>query len=437
MELYSTRQQAPQVNFRQALFTGQAPDGGLYMPTVLPELSAHEIDSLASKSYLDFTIQMTEVMLKPELTPTAVETILSRAYNFAPVLKKLDEYTFCLELFHGPTLSFKDFGAQFMAQCMGHFIAESGEEKIILVATSGDTGSAVAHAYFNVEGIRIVLLYPSGKVSPLQEKQFTTLGGNIQALEIQGTFDDCQALVKQAFKDREIQSKRALTSANSINIGRLIPQSFYYAWAISQIQSDYSQNPLICVPSGNFGNLTAGMFAHSMNFSVQLFIAAVNANAVIPEYLETGRYVPRRSVRTLSNAMDVGDPSNWERILTLHNENYETIKNILWSTSVSDEATKDSISSVHEEFEYVIDPHTAVGFEAVRRFRRQRAWASTVPIVVLSTAHPGKFYEIVNETLQREIDLPVQLLELTDKKKESILLSNDYHKFKEYLFDSV
>ena len=434
MKLYSTRQNSPLVTFREALFQGQAPDGGLYMPTEFPALKWSDLQARSRISYQELVFYVLESLLGDECDSEGLAHLIEQAYSFAPGFAQTDSQTRILELFHGPTLSFKDFGAQFMAKSMGYFLKNENRNITILVATSGDTGSAVAHAYHHVEGIRIVLLYPSGKVSHLQEKQFTTLGDNITALEIDGTFDDCQALVKRAFADADIREKRMLSSANSINIGRLIPQSIYYMWGVSRMLLEFDST-FVCVPSGNFGKICAGLFAHEMGLPVARFIAAVNANSVISEYIETGEFQPRPSVRTLSNAMDVGNPSNWERIRTLYNDDYEAIKQRLWSTSVNDDATMDTTKQTYAEFGYVADPHTAVGLHATQRFRRQVSDQGDSPCLVLSTAHPAKFLDVVKDALGIDIPLPQALKECLQKPKQAESMANDYEQFKEYLWE--
>ncbi len=433
MKLVSTRKNSPAVSFQEALFTGQAPDGGLYMPVEFPALK-NELSRLAGTSYSAAVLQILSHWLGDEIDANGLQTIVEGAYSFAPVVQPLDEQTSILELFHGPTLSFKDFGAQFMAKSMGYFLRNENREITILVATSGDTGSAVAHAYHNVQGIRIVLLYPAGKVSPLQEKQFTTLGDNITALKVDGAFDDCQALVKQAFADAELRQRAKFSSANSINIGRLVPQSLYYLWGAMQMKTNVDDELIICVPSGNFGNMCAGLFARQMGLPVTHYIAAVNSNSVISEFVETGNYQPRPSRRTLSNAMDVGNPSNWERIRTLFNDDYDTIVRHMWSTSVDDATTTQTMQSEYTKTGYIADPHTAVGIEALRRYRRQASAHKTIPGLSLSTAHPAKFREIVNEALQMEIDCPPALQACIEAESKAEPLPNDFSAFKEFLW---
>jgi threonine synthase len=434
MRLYSTRKTAPRATFRDALFKGQAEDGGLFMPERFSAVSWDELKRSTEASFKRTAEFICTTWLSDEITPAGIEKLCNNAYSFSPVLHKLDEFTFCLELYHGPTLSFKDFGARFMAHAMGYFVADETSLTTILVATSGDTGSAVAYAYHRVPGIQVVLLYPSGKVSSLQEKQLTTLGDNIRSIEVKGTFDDCQTLVKKAFLDRELLDRAKLTSANSINIGRLIPQSFYYFWSVAKMLENDRQRALVCVPSGNFGNMTAGLFAKRMGLPACRFIAAVNQNAVVPEYLSTGEYRPRASVQTFSNAMDVGAPSNWERIRDLYRDNHQLIAADLWSTSVNDAATLSAMKDTYDKWAYIADPHTCVGLQALARYRNEFPAQAKLPAVVLSTAHPGKFQDLINSTLNIRIDLPEALSVLLAEDKQSVLLRNSYDDFKDFLW---
>lgn len=434
MKLFSTRKNSPVVSFRQALFNGQAPDGGLYFPTTFPMIDQTVLQDLHHRPYQETAFYLLDQMIGDEFAPGGLETVVEQAYNFSPALVQLSENLAILELFHGPTLSFKDFGAQFMAKVMGHFLQNENRDMTILVATSGDTGSAVAHAYHNIQGIRIVLLFPSGKVSRTQEKQFTTLGDNITALEVDGSFDDCQALVKAAFQDRELAIRLRLSSANSINIGRLLPQSIYYFWAAANNKATHNDDPVICVPSGNFGNICAGMFAERMGAPIARFVAAVNANAVISHYVSTGEYLPRPSIRTLSNAMDVGNPSNWERIRLLFEDDYEKIVEKMWSTSISDESTIKAMQCAFEDFNYIADPHTSVGLQAIQKYI-QKFESSDKPALVLSTAHPGKFHEIVEKALDRKIELPPALQDSLNRDKQTTKMADDFDELKQFLWE--
>jgi threonine synthase len=433
MNFYSTRSKISVVDFETALFSGQAAEGGLYMPQTFPKLSLEKLVPAAG-DYKELATEIACALLEPELDAEDIGKIIEGAYSFSPKLERLDDKTYVLELWHGPTLSFKDFGAQFMAQSMYRLLEKRAKQLTILVATSGDTGSAVAHAYYRVEGIRIVLLYPADKVSAIQEKQFTTLGDNITAIKVFGSFDDCQALVKRAFTDPLLREKIQLSSANSINIGRLLPQSFYYTWSLLALYTMGMQKAYVCVPSGNFGNLTAGLFAREMAVPIEKFIAAVNSNDVIPDYLATGHYTPRASLSTLSNAMDVGDPSNWERVRDLFKDDPGRIREVIDSISITDRETLRSIQRIHEKYGYIIDPHTAVGFDAVEKLRCQGRYTD-LPVIILSTAHPGKFQDIVEQALDTQLDLPVSLQKLMRKEVQKIDMRNDYPEFVKILLE--
>jgi threonine synthase len=342
----------------------------------------------------------------------------------------VEDDIYSLELFHGPTLAFKDFGARFLAGVLGHFAKQSHEQITILVATSGDTGSAVAHGFYNLPGINVVVLYPSGKVSELQEKQFTTLGGNIVSLEIDGTFDDCQRMVKEAFADRDIQKRRTLSSANSINIARLLPQMFYYFRAVQQLSLNNNMPIIISVPSGNFGNLMAGLMAKRMGLPIDTFIAATNINDVVPAYLKTKLFTARPSVSTLSNAMDVGNPSNFVRVLDLYAQDWEAIRKDVVGYAFTDDETVRAIQDVHRKDGYTLDPHGAVGYLGLMKYRQQ---AEPCTGIFLETAHPGKFQEAVERALQSTIELPPALLQFVKRKKLSRAMKNDFVELKNYL----
>ncbi len=433
MKFVSTHGETDVTGFTRALFRGQAPDGGLYIPVKFPRITEEELEIISAYSYIRLAEFMIEKCLPSDIDSGLAEHIIENAYDFGPELKQIDDDLYILELFHGPTLSFKDFGAQFMAKTMAALNPAKDRLTTILVATSGDTGSAVAHAFYNVPGFRVVLLYPSGKVSKLQEQQLTTIGGNVHALEIKGTFDDCQRLVKKAFSDQDLNSKLLLSSANSINVGRLIPQSFYYVWAITTLMEEPDDGLVVSVPSGNFGNLTAGLYAETMGLPVEQFIAAVNTNRVVPDYLESGAYESRPSVKTLSTAMDVGDPSNWARIRALYRDDWKTIRNHLWSSSVDDPAIRETIREIYEDLYYLLDPHTAVGVQALKRFRQQNRAHRSTKAIVLGTAHPGKFEDIVSDVIGQDTELPQALKEAMKKPKQSLILKPDYQKFVEFL----
>jgi threonine synthase len=428
MQLYSTKNPSHIADLKTAVFKGLPDDNGLYMPQTIPQLSNSFIHNLKNFSLQEIGFEITKTLFQGAIPDAAIQTIVSNAINFPAPLIALDKETFILELTHGPSLAFKDFGARFMAQLMSYFNSESEKELVILVATSGDTGGAVAFGFHNTPGIKVVILYPSGKVSPLQEKQLTTLGGNVTALEVDGTFDDCQALVKQAFLDKALTSQIRLSSANSINIARLIPQSFYYFEAFKQIENP--SNVVFCVPSGNFGNLTAGLFAQKMGLPIHHFIAATNANNVIPEYLETGNYVPRASTRTLSNAMDVGNPSNFARMLDLYGSTWNIMKEAISGFSYSDEQTKQAMVEIKDKYNYIIEPHGAVGYLALKEWQKEN---KNTQGVILETAHPSKFLEDVEAILGQKIEIPQRLATLADREKSSILTPTDFNSFKDFL----
>ena len=408
MRFLSTEGRTSLTYLAEALRQGLAPDGGLYVPEELQVLPRAFLDGLSGKSLHEVATFVAEHILVGEMAPETLRGIVRDALDFPIPLVRLDSRISILELFHGPTLAFKDVGARFLARLLAH--TRTGDHlATVLVATSGDTGGAVAQAFFGVEGTRVAILYPRGKVSPLQERQFTTLGGNIRAFSIDGTFDDCQRLVKASFADREFHERLGLTSANSINVGRLLPQIFYYFHAAAQAGSRASRL-LFSIPSGNFGNLTAGLMAKRMGLDSR-FLAATNVNDVVPEYLETGAYLPRPSVRTMSNAMDVGDPSNFVRILHLYGGDAEALRRDVRGRRYDDAATRRAIAEVESHHGYLMDPHTAVGYLALRDVLADKPAGSDGEMtgVVLATAHPAKFREVVEPVIGREIELPERL----------------------------
>jgi threonine synthase len=437
MRCFSTRaapDSASAVTFREALFRGLAPDGGLYHPVPPPDLKALFSSFSASTSFQELAEAVCRELFAEELGAEAVSRIVRRAFPFAPVLRPLEAGLRLLELFHGPTLAFKDFGACFQAAAMEELLREQGRRALILVATSGDTGSAVARAFFRRAGIDVVILYPSGRVSPLQEKQLTTLGENVTALEVLGSFDDCQRLAKQAFRDEELARRLPLTSANSINLGRLLPQALYYIYGFTHLAAA-AGIPIgparFCVPSGNFGNLTAGVYAWQWGLPVEGFIAATNVNDVVPEYLATGVYRPRASLATLSNAMDVGDPSNFERLQAVFASDLQAMRRLIHGERITDAETRDCLRRVYEEHGLLVDPHTAVGVLAARRFREKSGF--TGELLVLATAHPGKFPQIVQETSGVTPHLPPALKALADLPKRSVPIAARFEELKELL----
>jgi threonine synthase len=431
MKLYSTKNPDKFVSLKEAVFKGLPEDNGLFMPESISKLSKDFIENLKNHTFQSIAFEISRHLLRGVIPDNDLKEIVEKSIDFPAPVVRLDDNTHILELFHGPSLAFKDFGARFMAQLMSYFNKGNDEELVILVATSGDTGGAVAAGFYKTPGIKVVILYPSGKVSLLQEKQLTTLGENVTALEVEGTFDDCQALVKKAFLDNELTNKIRLSSANSINIARLIPQSFYYFEAFKQIDSK-GKPVVFSIPSGNFGNLTAGLFAKKMGLPIHQFIAATNANAVVPKYLKTGNYEPHPSVPTLSNAMDVGNPSNFARMLDLNSSTWNNMKEDIEGYSYDDNATKNAMVEVYEKYNYIMDPHGAVGYLALKDYQKKKDAVG----VILETAHPAKFLDDVESILNRKIEVPERLISLIDKKKESILRGIDYPSFKDWLLEN-
>ncbi len=405
------------------------------MPEKIPQLPGGMIESLSTQSLQEIAMQVIS-KFADNIEPSALLKIIEEAINFNAPIKTLSESMSILELFHGPTLAFKDFGARFLANSMVYFNKDEDKDLIILVATSGDTGSAVASSFYEKDGIKIGLLYPSGMVSHIQEKQLTTMGKNIKAFEIEGTFDDCQRLVKTAFLDKDIKSKFNLSSANSINIARLLPQSIYYFYAFGQVKKNLDVNEVIfTVPSGNFGNLTAGLFAGEMGLPVKRYLAAVNSNTVFTEYLQNGVYKSRPARKTLSNAMDVGDPSNFVRIEALYNNDVDHIRERIYSDSASDQDTITTIKSVYEKYKYIIEPHGAVGCFVNEKYKNINQ--DPAHSIVLETAHPAKFADCVESALNMKIEMPARLAACLEKEKNAHKISSDYNTFKETLFAAM
>lgn len=422
MKLISTAGRSRETVVAEAIFTSLAPDGGLYTPARLEPLPESTLASLPALAPLARRQLLARHLLADEVAPAELDRLVELALDFPWPLVEPEPGVFALELFRGPTLAFKDVGARFLARLMGHFLARRGaaEPLTILVATSGDTGSAVAHAFFGVAGLRVVVLYPRGQVSEAQRKLFTTLQGNVLALEVAGTFDDCQRLVKAAFRNQALRVKRPLASANSINIGRLLPQTLYYFELWSELSTRRDLDPatplVVSVPSGNFGNLTAGLLAKAMGLPVARFVAATNVNDVVPEYLESGVYEPRASRPTLSNAMDVGDPSNWHRIQHLYGHDLDRLRRDLIGERATDEETISTLRALFERTGYLLDPHSAVGYCALKR-TLVRTPGSTG--VVLATAHPAKFQETVERAISRSIELPRALADCLGRPEHS------------------
>jgi threonine synthase len=426
----STSRKAPLTSLRGAVLRGLAPDGGLYLPVEIARHSPAELEEFRRLPFAEVCFRVARPFATPDVAEEVLWQIVSEAINFPLKLVSLSPGLHILELFHGPTLAFKDFGARFMARLMGYFVRGETRPLTVLVATSGDTGSAVAHGFLGVPGIRVVILYPSKRISEAQEKQFTTLGENITALEVAGTFDDCQRLVKQAFTDAGLNQHAWLTSANSINIGRLLPQMFYHLAAYRQLP--VTSVPLIVsVPSGNFGNLTAGIFAKRIGLPVAKYVASTNANDVVPEYLRTGEFHPRAVQATYSNAMDVGNPNNFPRLLDLCRNRLEYVQKEIWGHGATDEETLAEMKLLHEKFGYIADPHTAVGVLGWEAYKREHP--EPAQGLVLATAHPAKFAEVVMKAIGMAPPLPERLAAYLKRDKLSLPISNSYDEFKEFL----
>jgi threonine synthase len=430
MRYRSTGGKAALTSLRGAVLRGLAPDGGLYMPAEIARHSAEELEEFRALPFTEVCFRVVRPFATPDVPEDVLWQIVSEAMNFPVQLVSLSPGLHILELFHGPTLAFKDFGARFMARLMGHFVRGEDRTLTVLVATSGDTGSAVAHGFLGVPGIRVVILYPSKRISQAQEKQFTTLGENITVLEVSGTFDDCQRLVKQAFADEALNKRAFLTSANSINIGRLLPQMFYHVAAYRQLP--VASTPLVvAVPSGNFGNLTAGLFAKRLGLPVAKFVAATNANDVVPQYLLSGNYTPRAAQATYSNAMDVGNPNNFPRLLDLCRGRLEYVRREIWGHSASDAGTLAEMKTVWEKYRYIADPHTAVGILGWEAYKKEHA--EPAQGLVLATAHAAKFADIVEKAIGIAPTLPDRLASYLKRPKLALPISSNYDDFRQFL----
>jgi len=427
MNYYSTTGNIEPVSFRESLFQGLAPDGGLYLPEEIPNQWRDVVRRKAPFPELAFDVL--RPFVQGEISDSAFGDIVQSAFSFEIKLVEIQEGTFVLELFHGPTLAFKDFGARFMARTMEYFLQKKSQELTILVATSGDTGSAVSSGFYGIEGIRVFILYPKGRVSPTQEKQLTTLGGNISALEVEGSFDDCQRLAKSAFLNQHLRKKIQLSSANSINIARLLPQSVYYHWAYQEMEMEFPA--VFSVPSGNFGNLTGGLIGKKMGLPVEKFIASTNVNDVVPVYLETGVFYPKPSVQTISNAMDVGNPSNLDRMTSLYGNDIDNIRFEIMGMSFNDQETIRAIRDIFEETRYILDPHTAVGYLGLNKYHKD--FNKNAVGIILSTAHPSKFSECIEPAIGQSIPIPERLNECLDKRMYKMSLPNDENALSEVL----
>lgn len=430
MKYYSTNKKADKATLQEAVVKGLASDRGLFMPEVIKQLPEEFFDRMEDLSFQEIAYVVADAFFGEDVDADSLKEIVYDTLNFDVPLVHVHDNIYSLELFHGPTLAFKDVGARFMSRLLGYFIKKEGQKEVnVLVATSGDTGSAVANGFLGVDGIRVYVLYPKGKVSPIQECQFTTLGKNITALEVDGVFDDCQALVKSAFMDKDLNAHAKLTSANSINVARFLPQAFYYFYAVAQLHKlGIKKDIVICVPSGNFGNITAGLFGKRMGMPVKRFIAANNRNDIFFQYLNTGVYTPRPSVQTIANAMDVGDPSNFARILDLYGNSHATISSEIAGCTYTDEQIADTLRECYKTHGYLMDPHGSVGYRALMELLQPGETG-----VFLETAHPAKFKETVEEIIKDEVAIPAKLQEFMKGTKQSVQMSKEFADFKAYL----
>lgn len=435
MKYYSTNHHSPVADFKEATIKGQAPDKGLYFPERIPALPADMISNINTYSKEEIAYKVIAPYVGDAIPENELRRIVSETVNFDIPLVHINDGISALELYHGPTLAFKDTGARFMSRCLGYFVKGQDRKVTVLVATSGDTGGAVANGFYDVDGVDVVILYPSGKVSSVQEKQLTTLGKNIHALEVTGTFDDCQRMVKEAFTDEGLNQQLFLTSANSINVARWLPQQFYYFFAYQQWLNspwgDGGNPPVISVPSGNFGNICAGILAHVAGLPVQHFIAACNANDVVPAFMQTQHYEPKKAVATISNAMDVGNPSNFVRILEIFDNQFVNLKKVLSSCSISDDETRATLKAVYQQHQYLLDPHGAVGYLALERYLKEYPLQHGI---VLETAHPVKFYDVVEPVIGETVPVPLSVQQQIHAVKKSIKIEADSALLKDFLY---
>ncbi len=430
MNYYSLNKKAANVDFRDATIKGQAPDKGLYFPERIPIVDADTIKNIGNYSKEALALEIMLPYVGNTISKTDLQKIVTETIHFPFPLVPVNNDIYSLELFHGPTLAFKDVGARFMSRCLGYFSTQQEKKITVLVATSGDTGGAVANGFLGVEGVEVVILYPSGKVSPVQELQLTTCGQNIKALEVKGSFDDCQAMVKDAFMDADLNNHLTLTSANSINVARWLPQQLYYFFAYQQWIKENDTAPVISVPSGNFGNICAGLLAHVSGLPVDHFIAACNVNDAVPEYLRTGNYQSKKAVSTISNAMDVGSPSNFVRVLELFQSSYQTISEKISGYTVSDKITMQTIASVYQNNHYLLDPHGAVAYYALSEYLGSHPGKKGM---ILETAHPVKFPDTVEEVIGKSIEIPDSVKPLFSLVKKSVLIDPTFSELKSWL----
>ncbi|MCR9131997.1 MAG: threonine synthase [bacterium] len=430
MKYYSTKGTVEPVNFQEAIFRGLPADNGLFMPEKIPVLPSSFFDELSTKSLPEIGFEVLRHFVDGEIPDETLEELVADTLSFDIPLTRINDSVYALELFHGPTMAFKDVGARFLARCLSYFTQKKSNQLTVLVATSGDTGSAVANGFFNVDGIEVVILYPSGKVSGFQEQQMTTLGGNITALEVDGTFDDCQALVKQAFLDDELREAKQLTSANSINIARLLPQIIYYFYAWAQLPDEAKNDAIFSVPSGNYGNLSAGLIAQKMGLPIKHFLACSNTNDTVPLYLWNGNFEPKPSVSTISNAMDVGNPSNFFRMLDLFEGSYQQMIKHISGYAYTDDSTRDAIRKTYALYGYILDPHGAVGYLGLMDYFRSEQGTG----ILLETAHPVKFKQTVEDQILRDVPVPAHVEE-TSLEKKSIPFNAEFSDFRSFLMN--
>lgn len=429
MQYYSTQKKSGAVDFKAATIQGQAPDKGLYFPKEIPIFPKNIIDNIEHVSNEEIAFEAIKPYVGNTIPSAILQQIVNETINFSIPLQPITADISSLELYHGPTLAFKDIGARFMSRCLSYFLQNENQKVTVLVATSGDTGGAVANGFYDVPNVDVVILYPSGKVSSVQEKQLTSLGKNIHALEVKGSFDDCQQMVKTAFLDEEVRRHLFLTSANSINVARWLPQQFYYFFGYKQWK-DKSQSPIVSVPSGNFGNICAGLLAKASGLPIQHFVAACNANDTVPHFLQTGNYVVNKAIPTISNAMDVADPSNFVRILEIFSNEISTLKNNLTAFSITDEQTRETIKTVLDEEGYLLDPHGAVAYKALSEYLRNHPSKKGF---IVETAHPVKFYDVIEPLIGSKIPIPESIQAQMLKEKKSVVIENQYENLRAYL----
>ncbi|AYZ13645.1 threonine synthase [Chryseobacterium arthrosphaerae] len=434
MIYYNLKDHQEKIDFKNATIKGQGNEKGLFFPERIPQFEEEFIHNLHRYTHEEIAYRCMKDFVGDEIPSEILQEIVAETVNFDIPLVKINNQIAVLELFHGPTLAFKDIGARFMSRCLSYFLKDQKKKVTVLVATSGDTGGAVAHGFYKLPGINVVILYPKNRVSPVQEKQLTALGENISALEVDGSFDDCQNMVKLAFADAEINAKLLLTSANSINVARWLPQQIYYLIAYQQWIQQQNENPVISVPSGNFGNICAGLLAHFRGMPAHHFIAACNDNHVIPDYLETQKFQPHTAVPTLSNAMDVGNPSNFVRIMELFGNQFDALKNTVSAYSVNDQETMNTITRVYQKYNYLLDPHTAVAFASLEKYLEENPGKKGF---ILGTAHPVKFPNAVEKAIHTGIEIPGSLNGLMKKEKKTVEINSDFEELKRFLLHKI